>query len=302
MKNEVKKIMNEDRGYYFGFPTGRYTEVLAGMARTKVNTCHTSSIPLAEFWQPANLGKIGEILGRAIPGFCPESDLKHFEFPTEAIWEGAIIGNPSMTDIMILGPNYKIAVEGKMTEYVRYREKTIRDWLNESERAKDVTLRRHLLSAWINYIHKAGCTGVADHGEFFRDCTDVAYQFLHRTASACNKAGIEKGTMPVLIYQLFFDANDREHIAKMEDFKSELRRWASLLKLYNMKFIILSVPVMNMREVGDRFGSLRSELFDLMQREPIYKFEFSGSTVETVLDAEMPEEIAWRRKASKAMV
>ncbi len=215
--------------------------------------------------------------------------MKYFEFPTEAIWNGEIIGNPSMTDIMILGSDFKIAVEGKMTEYVRYREKTILDWLNESERAKDVTLRHHLLSAWINYIHKAGCTGIADYGEFFRDCTDVAYQFLHRTASACNKAGIEKGMMPVLIYQLFFDANDREHIAQMEGFKSELRRWASLLKLRNMKFVILSVPVTNMREVGERFGSMRSELFDLMQRDTIYKFDFDGIAVETVLDAEMPE-------------
>ena len=283
------KMMDEDRGYYFGFPKGRYTEALAGLACTKVNTCHTSSIPLAEFWQPANLGRIGEILGRAISGFCPESDLKYFEFPTEAMWKGEKIGNPSMTDLMIIGPSHKIAVEGKMTEYVRYREKTIRDWLNESERAKDVTLRRHLLSAWLNYIHEAGCTGIADYGEFFRDCKDVAYQFLHRTASACSKAGIEKGTMPVLVYQLFFDVNGREHIAKMEEFKCELRRWASLLKLRNMKFVIFSVPVTNMREVWERFGSMRGELFDLMQREAIYKFDFGGIAVETVLDAEMPK-------------
>ena len=302
MKNEVKKMMDEDLGYYFGFPQGRYTEALVGLACTKVNTCHTSSIPLAEFWQPANLGRIGEILERAIPGFCPESDLKYFEFPTEAIWKGEIIGNPSMTDIMIIGSDFKIAVEGKMTEYVRYSEKTIRDWLNESERAKDVTLRRHLLSAWINYIHEADCTGIADYGEFFRDCKDVAYQFLHRTASVCRKAGIGEGTMPVLVYQLFFDANDREHIAKMEELKSELRRWASLLKLRNMKFLILSVPVTNMREVWARFGSMRGELFDLMQRETIYKFDFDGISVETVLDAEMPDEIVWRRKAIKTMV
>ena len=291
MKNEIKKIIDKDRGYYFGFPKGRYTEALAGLARTKVNTCHTSSIPLAEFWQPANLDRIGEILGRAIPGFCPGSDLKYFEFPTEAVWKGEIIGNPSMTDIMILGCDFKIAVEGKMTEYVRYREKTIRDWLNEAERAEDVMFRRHLLSAWINYIHEADCTGIADYGEFFRDCKDVAYQFLHRTASVCNDAGIKKRTMPVLIYQLFFDANDREHIARMENFKSELRRWASLLKLRNMKFIILSVPVKNMREVWERFGSMRSQLFDLMQSETIYNFDFDGIVVETVLAAEMPEEI-----------
>ena len=291
MKNEVMKMKEEDRGYYFGFPQGRYTEALAALARTKVNTCHTSSIPLAEFWQPANLGRIRGMLEQAIPGFCPESDLKYFEFPTEAMWKGESIGNPSMTDIMILGPNYKIAVEGKMTEYVRYREKTIRDWLNESERANDVTLRRHLLSAWLSYIHEAGCTGIADYGEFFRDCMDVAYQFLHRTASACDKAGIAKGVMPVLVYQLFFDANDREHIAKLEEFKAALRRWASLLKLRNMKFVILSVPVVNMREVWERFGSMRGELFELMQNEAIYKFDFDGIGVEPVLDAEMPENV-----------
>lgn len=95
--------------------------------------------------------------------------------------------------------------------------------------------------------------------------------------------------MPVLVYQLFFDANDREHIAKMEKFKSELRRWASLLRLQNMKFVILSVPVTNMRDVWERFGSMRGELFDLMQRETIYKFDFDRIAVETVLDAETPK-------------
>ena len=288
MKNKMKEMMDEEQGYFFGFPKGRYTEVLAELARTKVNSSCTSSIPLAEFWQPANLAAIRSLLEKAIPGFCPESNLKYFEFPTEAMWNGKRIGNPSMTDIMILDSDLQMAIEGKMTEYVRYREKTIIDWLNESERAKDVTLRRHVLSAWINYIHGADCTDIADYGEFFRDCKDVAYQFLHRTASACNKAGIKNGTMPVLVYQLFFDANDGEHIAKMEEFKAELRRWASLLKLRNMKFIILSVPVTNMREVRERFGSMRGELFNLMQRETIYKFEFDGIAVETVLDAEMP--------------
>ena len=37
-------------------------------------------------------------------------------------------GIPSMTDIMILDPGLQIAIEGKMTEYVCYKEKTIREW------------------------------------------------------------------------------------------------------------------------------------------------------------------------------
>ena len=287
---ERKQMIDDEMGYFFGFPRGCYTEVLGELSRTKVNSCRTSSIPLAEFWQPENLGKIKTILGGSIPEFRPEASLKYFEFPTEAILNGKRIGLPSMTDLMILDPGLQIAIEGKMTEYVCYKEKTIREWLEEPSRGVDAKLRLDVLKAWIRYIHAAGCTGIAHYGEFIRDCKDVANQFLHRTASACNKAGMEKGDMPVLIYQLFFDANDKEHVAKLETFKADLRRWAALLKLRNMKFIILSVPVTNMAEVDERYGSLCGELFELMREETIYKFDFDGITVETVIDAKMPDE------------
>ena len=69
-----------------------------------------------------------------------------------------------------------------------------------------------------------------------------------------------------------------------------LDRWAALLKLRNMKFIILSVPVTNLAEVDERYGSLRGELFELMREETIYKFDFDGIAVETVIDAKMPDE------------
>ena len=285
---ERKKMIDDEMGYFFGFPRGCYSEVLGELARTKVNSCRTSSIPLAEFWQPENLGKIKSLFGEAIPGFRPEASLKYFEFPTEPVFNGKKVGRPSMTDIMILDPGLQIAIEGKMTEYVRYREKTIRDWLEELPQGADFMLRRRVLRTWLGYIHEADCTGVAHYGEFMRDCEDVAYQFLHRTASACNKAGVKKGDMPVLVYQLFFDANDREHIAKMEEFKADLRRWASLLKLRNMKFLILSVPVVNLAEVDAKHGFRRGDLFELMRDKTIYKFDFGGITVETVIDAKMP--------------
>ena len=288
MKNR-KQMIDDEMGYFFGFPRGCYTEVLGELARTKVNSCRTSSIPLAEFWQPENLGKIKSLLGGSIRDFRPEASLKYFEFPTEAVFNGNKIGRPSMTDIMILDPGLQIAIEGKMMEYVCYEEKTIREWLEEPSRGIDVKPRLDVLKAWIGYIHEADCTGVAHYGEFIRDCKDVAYQFLHRTASACNKAGMKKGDLPVLIYQLFFDANDKEHVAKMEEFKADLRRWASLLKLRNMKFIILSVPVTNLAEVDAQYGAMRGELFELMSDETIYKFDFNGITVETVVDAKMPD-------------
>ena len=186
MKNR-KQMIDDEMGYFFGFPRGCYTEVLGELARTKVNSCRTSSIPLAEFWQPENLGKIKLLLGGPIPGFQPESSLKYFEFPTEAVFNGKKIGRPSMTDLMILDPGLQIAIEGKMTEYVCYKEKTIREWLEEPSRGVDVKPRLDVLKAWIRYIHEADCTDIAHYGEFFRDCKDVAYQFLHRTASACTR-------------------------------------------------------------------------------------------------------------------
>lgn len=289
MKNR-KQMIDDEMGYFFGFPRGCYTEVLEELARTKVNSSRTSSIPLAEFWQPENLGKIKLLLGGAIPDFRPEASLKYFEFPTEVVFNGRKIGRPSMTDIMILDTGLQIAIEGKMTEYVCYKEKTIREWFEEPSRGVDVKPRLDVLKAWLGYIHEADCTGVANYGEFFRDCKDVAYQFLHRTASACNKAGLKKGDLPVLIYQLFFDANDKEHIAKMEEFKADLRRWASLLKLRNMKFVVLAVPVTNLAEVDAQYGSMRGELFELMRHETIYKFDFDGITVETVIDAKVSDE------------
>ena len=132
----VKKMIDDEMGYFFGFPKGCYSEVLGELARTKVNSCCTSSIPLAEFWQPENLGKIKSLLGEAIPGFRPE---------------------------------------------------------------------------------------------------------------------------------------------------------ASLLKLRNMKFLILSVPVVNLAEVDAKHGSRRGELFELMRDETIYKIDFGGIAVETVVDAKMPD-------------
>ena len=282
-------MIDDELGYFFGFPRGCYTEVLVELARTKVNSCRTSSIPLAEFWQPANLPKIQAVLAKAIPECDFKAALKYFEFPTDAVLNGKKVGRPSMTDIMILEPGVQIAIEGKMTEYVCYKEKTVRDWLEESPQGADFMLRRRVLRAWIGYIHEADCTGVAYYGEFFRDCKDVAYQFLHRAASACHKASVKKGEMPVLVYQLFFDANNKEHVEKMAEFKADLRRWAALLKLRNMKFIILSVPVTNLAEVDAKHCSLRGELFELMRDETIYKFDFGGVTVETVIDAKMPD-------------
>ena len=291
MKNATQTQIDEEMGYFFGFPKGTYSEVLRQLGRTQVNSCRTSSIPLAEFWQPANLATIQSLFAPYLPGFDPAAALKFFEFPTEAVLEDRRIGCPSMTDLMVLGNGFQMAVEGKFTEYVEYNDQTIRDWFAKQLAKIDkswtpASRERYLhnvLRAWFGIIREANCTGLVDDDSFFHDCMDMSYQFLHRTASACHKAGVTSGTMPVLAYQIFFDAYTPEHIQKKEEFKADLRRWAAALKLQNMKFLILSVPITNAADVEHRFKDAGSAIFDMLREESVYTFDFGGIDIETIV-------------------
>lgn len=294
MNNGQKIINDEEMGYFFGSPTGTYSKVLCSLDQTRVNSCETSSIPLAEFWQPSNLGKIKEKFETLLPGFDPVSAKKHFEFPTYAkTINGERIGAPSMTDLMVFTPGIKMAIEGKFTEYVEKREQTIANWLEERKKRKingswtpgsrEEHLRNVLL-AWFGCLRQAGCTGLADDNAFFSECMeDVSYQFLHRAASACCKADVENGPIPVLVYQLFFDANSKEHIAKMDQFKDNLRRWAETLKLQGMKFFIVSVPILNAKDVRDRYSKMSGGFFHVLENRPIYIFDFDKIMMEDAL-------------------
>ena len=251
------KMIDDEMGYFFGISRGSFGEILGDQRRTNVNSCRTSSIPLTEFWQPANLGVVNGILSRHLPALNLEVALKFFEFPTDAIYGG-----------------------GKMTEYVRFSDQTVAEWLSERSQGVDVMLRHRVLKTWVRYIHNARCSDLADIGEFFKDCLDVSYQFLHRAASACHKANGPEGRTPVLVYQLFFNKADSAHIAAMEAFKANLRTWATALKLKNMKFLIFTVPVTNYADVERRFGGQRGEIFDAMREEAIYEFDFDGIEID----------------------
>ena len=276
----MMKMIDDEMGYFFGISRGSFGEILGDQRRTNVNSCRTSSIPLTEFWQPANLGVVNGILSRYLPALNLEVALKFFEFPTDAIYGGQKIGRPSMTDLMIMDDAWQIAVEGKMTEYVRFSDQTVAEWLSERSQGVDVMLRHRVLKTWVRYIHNARCSDLADIGEFFKDCLDVSYQFLHRAASACHKANGPEGRTPVLVYQLFFNKADSAHIAAMEAFKVNLRTWATALKLKNMKFLIFTVPVTNYADVERRFGGQRGEIFDAMREEAIYEFDFDGIEID----------------------
>ena len=60
-------------------PKGTYCEVLDEMMHTKVNSSVTSSIPLAEFWQPDNLVRMQKILNPHLAGLTLET-IYDFDF------------------------------------------------------------------------------------------------------------------------------------------------------------------------------------------------------------------------------
>lgn len=281
MKKEIKNNINLPLDYYHGFGSGRYRELLDELCiHGNVNSCETSTIPLAEFWQPDNLGKICELLRPYIPDFDCARALKYFEFPTEAVAGGKTIGRPSMTDLMILDGCCQIAIEAKYTEYSKMPNETVSEWLIKAQLPRSV--RRQVAECWLRYIREAGCTEL-NANEGIEQISNVCYQFLHRTASACHKADVVKGPYPVLVYQLFFDAGNPDSINDCITFKAELKKWAAMLNLVNMKFLIMSVPVVNAEEVRKRYGSDGVNIFNQMKHWSIYKFDFDGIEIEDVI-------------------
>lgn len=130
----MKNRLNSKLEYYYGFGMGRYGEVLDELcAHGNVNSCRTSSIPLAEFWQPDNLGRISEKLRPYLKNFDAERSLKFFEFPTDPEFEGKRIGRPSMTDLMLMDGDWQIAIEAKYTEYSRMPNETVLEWLHKND-------------------------------------------------------------------------------------------------------------------------------------------------------------------------
>ena len=273
--------------YSCGYENG-YGAAVSTLAQTTVHTYRTSSISLADFWRPENLPAIGRIFGRCLPELDVTAAEKVFEFPTKPVCDGKVVGDPSMTDLMLRDDRHQVAIEGKYTEYAWGPCETLDDWLCKKPVRYGGAHRRRIAAAWLDMIKRSGCTGLDSCADLFERCGEVGYQFLHRTASACNGTGAG-GRRAVLVYQLFFDRDDRAQIANRDAFKAALRRWAGLLKLTNMRFLILEVPVTNGRSIEARtgeldalFGRRRAEIFKVLPGEGFYSFDFDGIVVEDV--------------------
>lgn len=277
----MKNRLNSKLEYYYGCGAGRYGEVLRELrVHGGVHSYRTSSIPLAEFWQPDNLERITAKLKPYLPGFDAERALKFFEFPTDPEVDGTCIGRASMTDLMLMDDDWQIAPEAKYTEYSRMPNETVEEWLRKD--GVDFFIHRRVGKTWLRYIQEAKCSDLRGAQRLYDSCGDVCYQFLHRTASACYKTNGTDGHKPVLIYELFYDANDPVSREDRIVFERDLKRWAVMLRLKNMKFLIMSVPIINAAEVKRDYTGVKDGIFDEMAMRTIYKFDFDGIRIEDV--------------------
>ncbi|MDR1182453.1 MAG: hypothetical protein LBL13_10800 [Bacteroidales bacterium] len=180
--------------------------LLDQFAKTTVHSIMTSSIPLVQFWiksapeiQLTKLEKLSKITMKDVTLW--------FEYPTSPL-QGR--GGSSMTDLMILSEENKVAIEAKYTEYLNEPE-TVSKWLGLGENPQN---RKTVLEGWWNKI-----APFRRNAKIFSN--DIEYQFLHRTASACN--GAKKA---VVIYQLFYD----EKTCKgLELFKQKIRQYVDII-------------------------------------------------------------------------
>lgn len=280
-QQENENMMNHN--YYYGEGSGRFMEVLHECrVHGGVNSPLTSSLPLTEFWKPQNLEKITAALKPYLPDFEAKRACKIFEYPTYAInYAGFVRGRPSMTDLMLFDGDLQIALEAKFTEYSRMPNQTVREWLFDEEEVN--FSRRSVGLIWYEYLVKSNCTALRGAQRLFDSIGKVGYQFFHRAASACYMTNDASGKKPVLIYQLFFDAANAQSIKDREAFEAELKRWAEILKLQNMKFLILSTPITNAAEVSGLYAGKKSEIFEEMADKTIYKFDFDSLKITEVL-------------------
>jgi hypothetical protein len=160
-----------------------------------------SSLPLLAFWMGAN----------------QDASLDyHFEFTVPSVPRA----RPSHTDLMIIGDEEVIAIEGKSTE-PRY--ETVTEWS-----AKPGGLRSSALAHWVSHIEAA--TGTASNS---LDVDNCVYQMVHRLASVCS---IERPSR-ALTYQVFDVGIEHDH------YRADLERLSTA-------FVLAGVVELRLETIG----------------------------------------------------
>lgn len=212
----------------FGSPNSYdYETLLDQFSGTKINSNSTSSIPLMQFWQKTEERLL--MLFEEI-GLTSNNPILCFEYPTKT-QEGK--GKSSMTDLMIINSNEKIAIEAKFTEYYKIKSNSglIKNWKNKGNTEN----RIKVLGYWTSLIEKFS------NGDL-TNIDEIDYQFYHRTASACKDA-----KSAVVIYQLFYNNKTKDDL---DLYKNKLKEYVKIINPNeSLLFYIWEVKVLEKIEI-----------------------------------------------------
>ena len=229
----------------FGQPNNYdFETILDQFSGTKINSFRTSSIPLVQFWKDTDK-KLNELFDKL--NLLTDKVTLCFEYPTKPLIG---VGKSSMTDLMILSQDLKIAIEAKFTEYKKMKADPIKKW----KTAGDKENRIKVLEYWTSLI-KPFTNGIDD-----KTIEKISYQFYHRTASACKING-----KAVVVYQVFYDQDTND---SLDSFKKKISEYVTLINPNeNLKFYIWEIEV-----VQRIFDDKKIDPFMEMKFRNIYDF------------------------------
>ena len=188
---------------YKGRSAADFEDLLRCYRASELASPRRSTVPLLAYWSDAErrLSEFSSMVGVSL------SDGVLLDFEHEVPVQRGI-GQPSCTDLMILGKHVAAAVEAKFTES---RYEPVRTWLHSPPDAN----RDEVLSGWLTLLSQSTRRRLTT-----ADVLDLPYQLVHRAAAACYTHARE----PWLVYQVF-DVPLQKHEIYCED----LRALATLL-------------------------------------------------------------------------
>lgn len=227
---------------FYGNPKSQeFSEIIDQYSLSGINSTQTSTIPLLQYWK--NTDKCINYLFEKL-GLTSDKIKICYEYPTRSYKSNKC----SMTDIMIIGNNFRIAIEGKYTE-VKHKYETIEEWNDLTEN------RKRVIEHWIKIIGPF-LSELTSNEKILEKLNTFPYQLLHRIASAC----YDKPRFAFVIYQIFYDA---ETLNPMKEFIKYLDNSLKILPLNKkmMNIFILMTKINSIKKVkkGDELQRLKTE-------------------------------------------
>jgi hypothetical protein len=232
---------------FFGQPTSLdYDLVLDMFSGTKINSNRTSSVPLVEFWKETD-SRLHTLLARIDDSLLDQDISLCFEYPTKPKLGK---GKASMTDLMVITRDCKIAIEAKFTEYhkAKYTQK-IKSWLKTGDYPEN---KEKVLAYWKKLITNFAKEPLTEA------INELEYQFFHRTASACFNV-----EMAYVVYLVFYDDET------FEDSKKYVQKLQKMIAQINpnekLRYFIWKVQTEQLIDKNEK------DPFEYMKKQPAYR-------------------------------